>query len=252
MLLARIVNAWNVEGMSVFWLGATVLLAWVSGAQTIATDDPEQRIAMVRDQIEERGVSDPRVLDAMRTVPRHLFVPKALRNMAYDDRPLPIGYEQTISQPYIVALMTELLEPRPTQKVLEIGTGSGYQAAVLSRLVEHVYTIEIVAPLAARATETLEREGYDNVTVIAGDGYRGLPEQAPFDGIIVTAAPEEVPQPLLDQLRVGGRLVIPVGDTRTYQELELIERTATGFERRKVLPVRFVPMTGEAEKNPPE
>ncbi len=234
---------------TIFWLGAALSIASASGAQTGAIESPEQRIAMVRDQIEARGVSDPRVLDAMRTVPRHLFVPEALRDVAYSDYPLPIGYAQTISQPFIVAIMTELLEPQPEHKVLEIGTGSGYQAAVLSRLVEHVYTIEIVAPLAERAKEALQQGGYDNVTVIAGDGYRGYPVQAPFDGIIVTAAPEEVPQPLLDQLRVGGKLVIPVGDQ--HQELEVIERTESGFETQTIFAVRFVPMTGEVEKKPP-
>jgi protein-L-isoaspartate(D-aspartate) O-methyltransferase len=235
--------------MKTVWLGVSMSCASIAAGQTTATERSEQRSAMVRHQIEARGVSDPRVLDTMRTVARHLFVPEALQDMAYADRPLPIGYDQTISQPYIVAIMTELLEPRPEHKVLEIGTGSGYQSAVLSLLVDHIYTIEIVAPLAERAKAILERQGCDNVTVITGDGYRGYPDEAPFDGIIVTAAPEEVPQPLLDQLRIGGKLVIPVGDE--YQELELIERTPKGFDRRVIFPVRFVPMTGEAEKKPP-
>lgn len=204
---------------------------------------------MVHDQIEERWVTDPRVLEALRDVPRHLFVPEQLREMAYEDYPLPIGHGQTISQPYIVGVMTQLLAPRPEHKILEIGTGSGYQAAVLSMLVEHVYTIEIIAELAEEARTRLRALGYDNVTVITGDGYRGHPDEAPFDGIIVTAAPEEIPQPLLEQLRVGGRLVIPVGSA--IQELEVIERTENEYEARAVFPVRFVPMTGEAEKKRP-
>lgn len=204
---------------------------------------------MVHDQIEERWVTDPRVLETLRDVPRHLFVPEQLREMAYEDYPLPIGHGQTISQPYIVGVMTQLLAPRPEHKILEIGTGSGYQAAVLSMLVEHVYTIEIIAELAAEARTRLRALGYDNVTVITGDGYRGHPDEAPFDGIIVTAAPEEIPQPLLEQLRVGGRLVIPVGSA--IQELEVIERTDKGYATRTVFPVRFVPMTGEAEKKRP-
>ncbi|HSF15981.1 MAG TPA: protein-L-isoaspartate(D-aspartate) O-methyltransferase [Vicinamibacteria bacterium] len=209
----------------------------------------DQRVAMVHDQIEERWVTDPRVLEALRDVPRHLFVPEQLREMAYEDYPLPIGHGQTISQPYIVGVMTQLLAPRPEHKILEIGTGSGYQAAVLSMLVEHVYTIEIIAELAEEARTRLRALGYDNVTVITGDGYRGHPDEAPFDGIIVTAAPEEIPQPLLEQLRVGGRLVIPVGSA--IQELEVIERTENEYEARAVFPVRFVPMTGEAEKKRP-
>jgi protein-L-isoaspartate(D-aspartate) O-methyltransferase len=167
--------------------------------------------------------------------------------MAYADHPLPIGEGQTISQPYIVAFMTELLDPQPEDKVLEIGTGSGYQAAVLSELVRHVYTIEILPSLAQRAAETLRVNAYQNVTVITGDGYLGLPDVAPFDGIIVTAAPEEVPGPLLEQLAIGGRMVIPVGEV--YQELQVIVRTEKGFETKSVLPVRFVPMTGESQKS---
>ena len=203
---------------------------------------------MVRRQIEARGVTDPRVLEAMRVVPRHLFVPAAVRPSAYADHPLPIGHGQTISQPFIVALMTELLEPGKHHKVLEIGTGSGYQAAVLSLLVEEVFSIEIVEPLAERAAGDLEKHGYENVTVIAGDGYQGLPEEAPFDGIIVTAAPPYIPQPLVEQLKEGGRMVIPVGEG--YQELQLLEKTRTGVEVRRVLSVRFVPMTGEVQKRP--
>jgi len=207
------------------------------------------RDAMVRTQIAARDVGNFRVLDAMRTVPRHLFVPEAYRRKAYDDQPLPIGYDQTISQPYIVAIMTELLEPKAGDKVLEIGTGSGYQAAVLARLVGSVYTIEIVSPLAESARALLRDLGYTNVSVMTGDGYLGHPDAAPYDGIVVTAAPKEVPQPLIDQLKLGGRLVIPVGSF--YQELMVLERTAKGVERKTLFPVRFVPMTGGPTKKSP-
>ncbi len=202
-----------------------------------------ERDAMVTNQIEARGVSDPRVLAAMRKVPRHEFVPPVARNLAYIDRPLPIEDSQTISQPYIVALMTELARVTPTSKVLEVGTGSGYQAAVLAELVGEVYSIEIIGALAASARDQLSALGYDNVHVRHGDGYKGWPEHAPFDAILVTAAPPHVPEALRQQLAVGGRLVIPVGE-RT-QELLVIERTGTGFTERSVLPVRFVPMTDE-------
>jgi protein-L-isoaspartate(D-aspartate) O-methyltransferase len=204
----------------------------------------EARSEMVDEQIAGRDVTDQRVLAALRKVPRHEFVPSGMRSLAYEDSPLPIGEKQTISQPYIVGIMTQLLEPEPQDSVLEIGTGSGYQAAVLGELVKAVYTIEIVDPLARRAEETLRSLGYTNVHVRSGDGYRGWPEKAPFDGIIVTAAAPSIPQPLLDQLKVGASLVIPVGDY--YQELRVITRTEHGFEERKELPVRFVPMTGQA------
>jgi protein-L-isoaspartate(D-aspartate) O-methyltransferase len=197
---------------------------------------------MVRDQIVARGITDPRVLEAMARVPRHEFVPAAQRGEAYEDWPLPIGYGQTISQPYIVAFMTAALEPEPGDRVLEIGTGSGYQAAVLSCLVAEVYTVEIVDPLARRAEADLKRLGYANVKVRAGDGYRGWPEAAPFDAIIVTCAPEQVPQALVDQLREGGRMIIPVGSQWGAQELYLLRKTPTGMQRQGVLPVRFVPM----------
>ncbi|WP_407354597.1 protein-L-isoaspartate(D-aspartate) O-methyltransferase [Luteimonas sp. R10] len=200
---------------------------------------------MVDRQIEARGVRDPRVLEAMRTVPRHRFVPPERAAQAYRDHPLPIGHGQTISQPYIVAKMTELLQPERDDRVLEIGTGSGYQAAVLSRLVAEVYSIEIVEPLARRAETVLKELGYDDVTVRAGDGYAGWPEHAPFDAIIVTAAPERVPQALVEQLKPGGRMVIPVGPVHALQELRLIEKTENGALRdRRIAPVRFVPMTG--------
>jgi len=199
------------------------------------------REEMVRLQIERRGVRNPAVLRAMREVPRHLFVPEPMRRSAYEDHPLPIGHGQTISQPYIVAAMTEMLDPKPGHRVLEIGTGSGYQAAVLARLVSHVYTIEIVEPLGKQAQERLAALGYRNVTVRIGDGYEGWPEEAPFDRIILTAAPPEVPQKLIDQLRNGGRLVAPVG--AGWQELVVIDKDAKGNVRRRTeFPVMFVPM----------
>ena len=195
-----------------------------------------------------RDIQDPRVLEAMRTVPRHAFVPPSMRRMAYADRALPIGHGQTISQPYIVAFMTEHVKPRVTDRVLEIGTGSGYQAAVLAKLVREVFTIEIVTPLADRAAKTLRRLGYDNVHVRAGDGYQGWPEHAPFDVVIVTCAPTHIPEPLVAQLREGGRMIIPVGARGGAQELVLLEKIAGKIEQRAVLPVRFVPMTGESEE----
>jgi protein-L-isoaspartate(D-aspartate) O-methyltransferase len=201
------------------------------------------RAAMVRDQLRGRDVVNPRVLDAMSRVPRHLFVPEPDRADAYGDFPLPIGHGQTISQPYIVGFMTQALEIEPQHRVLEIGTGSGYQAAILAELAKEVYTIEIVAPLADRARSTLEGLGYRNVRVRTGNGYLGWPEHAPFDRVMVTAAPDEVPRPLVDQLRVGGLMAIPVG---TFdQELRILRRTETGLETLRTLPVRFVPMVGK-------
>jgi protein-L-isoaspartate(D-aspartate) O-methyltransferase len=203
-----------------------------------------ERNRMVNDQIEARGVTDARVLDAMRRVPRHAFVRPDDVVEAYDDHPLSIGHGQTISQPYIVGIMSELLGVGPGDRVLEVGTGSGYQAAVLAEMGCEVYSIEIVEPLARQAQEALASLGYENVHVKHGDGYRGWPEHAPFDAIIVTAAPPEIPAPLQEQLRVGGRLVVPVGDYE--QVLTVLTRTPAGFSRQEVIPVRFVPMTGEA------
>jgi protein-L-isoaspartate(D-aspartate) O-methyltransferase len=211
---------------------------------TDATAEPRAR--MVREQIAGRDVRDPRVLAALSRVPRHELVPEDVRMHAYEDRPLPIGYGQTISQPYIVAYMTEQLRLSGDERVLEVGTGSGYQAAVLSELAREVYSIEIVPELGERARADLARLGYRNVHVRVGDGYRGWPEHAPFDAIIVTAAPGHVPQPLVDQLAVGGRLVLPVGDF--FQELLLIERDKDGIRQERLLDVRFVPMRGEAER----
>ncbi len=207
----------------------------------------EARERMVRGQIEARGVRDPRVLAALRAVPRHELIPEEMRRHAYADGPLPIGLGQTISQPYIVAYMTEQLELERGDRVLEVGTGSGYQAAVLAELCERVYSIEIVPELAERAARDLERLGYDNVRVRTGDGYRGWPDEAPFDAIIITAAPPRIPEPLLEQLAVGGRMIVPVGEH--YQELVLITRTDDGFRRRQLIPVRFVPMTGEVQED---
>ena len=206
-------------------------------------DRPAERSRMVAEQIRAREVRDPRVLTAMERVPRHLFMPESVRSEAYGDHPVSIGYGQTISQPYIVGFMSEALEVQPEHKVLEIGTGSGYQAAILGELAREVYTIEIVDPLAESARATLEKLGYKNVHVRAGNGYAGWPEEAPFDRIIVTAAPDEVPPALVQQLKVGGLMAIPVG---TFdQELRIMKRTADGMDTLKTLPVRFVPMTGK-------
>jgi protein-L-isoaspartate(D-aspartate) O-methyltransferase len=202
---------------------------------------------MVREQLMTRGIHDERVLAAMSKVPREEFVPADERAAAYTDNPLPIGYDQTISQPYIVAFMTEQLHPKPSDRVLEIGTGCGYQAAILAELVSEVYTIEIMEPLAKTAEATLQRLGYKKVHVKMGDGYNGWPEHAPFDAIIVTCAPDHVPQRLTDQLKDGGRMIIPVGD-RFAQELYLLEKKNGQLKESVTLPVRFVPMTREAEQ----
>lgn len=205
-------------------------------------DFASARKRMIERQIVARGITNQRVLRVMGTVPRHELVPAGYRSSAYADEPLPIGFGQTISQPYIVAFMTEHLDPKPDDRVLEIGTGSGYQAAVLAGLVREVHTIEIVKELAERARVDLQRLGYTNVHVKAGDGYKGWPEAAPFDAVIVTCAPDSVPQPLVQQLREGGRMIIPVG-SGFGQELYLLEKKAGRVEKRAVLPVRFVPMT---------
>ena len=209
-----------------------------------APDWDVQRRRMVETQLRARDITAPAVLSAMGRVPRHQLVPEAVRDLAYNDHPLPIGYDQTISQPYIVAYMTQLLELPPDARVLEIGTGSGYQAAVLSEVAAEVYTIEIVEALAARAAADLAALGYDNVTAKAGDGYVGWPEHAPFDGIMVTAAPDHVPQPLVEQLAVGARLVLPVG--RDFQVMTVLTKTEAGVTEERTIPVRFVPMTGRA------
>ena len=212
-----------------------------------AAQDParsDERERMVARQIRARGVRDPRVLEAMQTVLRHRFVPDQLQDEAYADTPLPIGADQTISQPYVVAYMTQALQMPAEAKVLEIGTGSGYQAAVLAEIARAVYTIEIVPKLAERSGRILEQLGYDNVHTRVGDGYRGWPEAAPFDAIIVTAAPDHVPPALVKQLAIGARLVIPVG--RFAQEMRIVTKTTDGSTSETTIPVRFVPMTGEA------
>lgn len=223
---------------------ATAACDLVSTArQGVGTNPEIARNRMVDQQIAGRDIRDARVLEAMRKVPRHEFVPEAMRAGAYDDSPLPIGYDQTISQPYIVAYMSEALQLDRSHRVLEIGTGSGYQAAILGELAREVFTIEIVEPLATRSRHTLARLGYTNVHVRAGNGYLGWPEEAPFDRVMVTAAPDAVPPALVEQLKIGGLMAIPVGVG--VQELRILRRTAGGLETLRTLPVRFVPMTGK-------
>jgi len=223
------------------------LLGAACSGQGAETQDPDRwrasRMEMVEEQLQARGIRDPRVLNAMRRVPRHLFVPAVDREEAYGDHPLPIGHGQTISQPYIVAFMSEALKLEPSHRVLEIGTGSGYQAAVLGELAGEVYTIEIIADLAESARKTLRENGYHNVMVRTGNGYLGWPEHAPYDRIMVTAAPDAVPPALVEQLKVGGLMAIPVGTG--LQELRILRRTTEGVETIDTLPVRFVPMTGK-------
>jgi protein-L-isoaspartate(D-aspartate) O-methyltransferase len=239
----------------ILWLLLSVL-PWPS--RTPAPEAPEEppdrfaaaRERMVAEQIAARGIRDARVLTAMREVPRHLFVPVEEVDHAYEDRPLSIGYGQTISQPYIVALMTELATPKATDRVLEVGTGSGYQAAILSRLVGRIDTVELVEPLASDARERLKRLGYTNVTVHTGDGYEGWPAGAPFDSILVTAAPDHVPPALVAQLKPGGRLVIPVGPVFDVQELQVIEKDQAGRVRTEhVTGVRFVPLVRKKDQH---
>jgi protein-L-isoaspartate(D-aspartate) O-methyltransferase len=230
-----------------WWCGTLLsALACTSDGAALQTDVRDwdaQRRQMVEDQIRGRGIRDARVLEAMRTVPRHRFVPESERSRAYADSPAPIGYGQTISQPYIVAFMTAALGVSADHRVLEIGTGSGYQAAILGELVREVYSIEIVAPLAEQAAATLKELGYRNVYVRTGNGYLGWPEHAPYDRIMVTAAPEEVPPALVEQLKIGGVMAIPVGSIT--QQLRILRRTSTGMELIDTLPVLFVPMTGK-------
>jgi protein-L-isoaspartate(D-aspartate) O-methyltransferase len=229
------------------WTALLLILLSCTGGRAQRGQDADERAAerrrMVDDQLRGRDIRSGRVLDAMLAVPRHLFVPEPQRAYAYSDSPLPIGHAQTISQPYIVAFMTEALAIEPGHTVLEIGTGSGYQAAILSRLAKDVYSIEIIDALAERARATLAQLSYHNVRVRTGNGYLGWPEHAPYDRIMVTAAPDEVPAALVDQLRIGGLMAIPVGTAR--QELRILRRTAGGLETLKTLPVLFVPMTGK-------
>ena len=232
-----------------FSFSAAVLIAFIACGSTGAElqrdsrDWERERLRMVNDQLKARDIRDVRVLNAMLKVPRHLFVPEPQRAQAYADSPVPIEHGQTISQPYIVAFMTQALDIQPGHRVLEIGTGSGYQAAVLGELTNDVYSIEIVAPLADRARETLKSLGYQRIQVRTGNGYLGWPEHAPYDRIIVTAAPDEVPPALVQQLKIGGLMAIPVGTL--IQELRVLRRTASGLETIRTLPVRFVPMTGK-------
>ena len=227
----------------VILLMGLILSPLMAGADMPETAWAQKRREMVEDQIRARGVKDRRVLEAMRKVERHLFVPSHLRHLAYEDYPLPIGEGQTISQPYIVALMTELLALNGTERILEIGTGSGYQAAILAELVKEVYTIEIMEPLARQSERLFRKMNYRNIKVKLGDGFLGWPEFSPFDGIIVTCAPDKIPPPLLEQLAEGGRLVIPVGALR--QELKLVRKVKGRIQEEDIIPVRFVPMLRE-------
>ncbi len=225
---------------SILFLAGEAGVAFANDAQV------KSREAMVKNQLMAGGISDPSVLEAMKEVPRHEFVPLAMRPFAYADGPLPIGHGQTISQPFIVAYMTQALELTKDDTVLEIGTGSGYQAAILGKMVKEVYTIEIVPPLAESAKEVLDRLGFKNVHVKEGDGYLGWPEKAPFDAIIVTCAPDHVPEPLVGQLKEGGRLIIPVGEKGGIQQLVVLRKKDGKILQQNKLDVRFVPMTGKA------
>jgi len=229
--------------MAILTISGILIFYHTIGFADPRNDFKKEREAMVKCQIEARGVNDSRVLEAMLKVERDKFVPENVRLYSYADRPLPIGEGQTISQPFIVALMTEALNLKGDEKVLEIGTGSGYQAAILGELAKEVYTIEIVASLARQAEKLLKDLNYMNVKVKTGDGFLGWPEFAPFDGIIVTCAPPQVPPPLIEQLKEGGRMVIPVGEA--FQELKLLEKRNGKIITRSIIPVRFVPMTGE-------
>lgn len=243
------IEAMKRRAVKLVGVGALAIIACESpGEERQEAAYQKARQEMVSKQIKARGIRDERVLAAMAKVPRHEFVPAQRRRHAYLDSPLPIGHDQTISQPYMVAFMTEQLESKPGHRVLEIGTGSGYQAAVLALLVKEVYSIEIVKPLAERAVKDLKRLGYGNVTVKAGDGYRGWKEHAPFDAVIVTCAPDHVPEPLVEQLREGGRMIIPVGKEGTVQSLYVMTKKGGKMQQEAVVPVRFVPMTGEVGK----
>lgn len=236
-----------------FLLLAMVWLSWGAATPVLKRGQPsdiyvQQRRQMVAEQLAGRDITDPRVLEVMGKVPRHLFVPPPYRDQSYEDYPLPIGDNQTISQPYIVALMTQALALQGGEKVLEIGTGSGYQAAVLAELKARVFTIEINARLAEKAAQTLQGLNYRDIQVKAGDGFFGWPEEAPFDGIIVTCASPRIPPPLIEQLKEGGRLIIPLGDTRPFQVLTLATKTGGKLRKKEISGVRFVPMTGEAQK----
>jgi protein-L-isoaspartate(D-aspartate) O-methyltransferase len=245
MMAFVVLRACAVAGSLLGGGAAPACQAPAAPAERRTPDQEARRVRMVDEQLRARDITSPRVLEAMRTVPRHRFVPEPLRERAYDDSPLPIGLGQTISQPYIVAFMTQALDVQPGHRVLEIGTGSGYQAAVLAELTSEVYSIEVVPELAERARTTLADLNYDRVRLRVGNGYLGWPEQAPFDRIIVTAAPPEIPPALVAQLKAGGLMAIPVGEGE--QELRILRRTATGLETLQTLPVRFVPMVGRPD-----
>lgn len=239
---------------AMFLLAAVASLATVAAQESPATaEDPtaRPRDRMVRRHLEERGIKNPRVLEAFRTVPRHKFLPPGTDRQAYDDESIPIGEGQTITPPYDVAFMTEVLDPKPTDVVYEVGTGSGYQSAILSRLVKEVYSVEIHKPLGERAAKVHKEVGYSNIHTRVGDGYEGWPEAAPFDAIIVTCAPQRIPQPLVDQLKEGGRMVIPLGD-RFTQSVWLVVKRDGKLEKKELKPTLFVPMTGRALKEPAE
>jgi len=233
----------NLEENKRVILFSVLILGLIGFSKADVSDYKAQRLAMVRNQIAARGVEDAATLKAMQAVRRHLFVPENLVSMAYRDRPLPIGFGQTISQPFIVAFMTEAVRPKPGHRILEIGCGSGYQAAVLAELVKEVYTVEIIASLADEAAGRLSRLGYDNIRVRQGDGYHGWPEAAPFDAIVVTASTEFIPPPLIEQLKDGGRMIIPVGSPLRTQQLMLVEKRKERIISRNLMPVRFVPFT---------
>jgi protein-L-isoaspartate(D-aspartate) O-methyltransferase len=243
----RVIISRSVSSIVTLLLASLLFIAGCTSGENraVPSDWDAQRQRMVKEQLRTRGIHSARVLDAMMAVPRHLFVPEPDRIRAYGDFPISIGHGQTISQPYIVGFMTQELAIESAHRVLEIGTGSGYQAAVLGLLAKDVYTLEIVAPLAERARETLATLGYHNIAVRIGNGYLGWPEHAPFDRIMVTAAPDEVPAPLVQQLKIGGLMAIPVGTVT--QQMRILRRTSAGIETLQILPVRFVPMTGKPD-----
>jgi protein-L-isoaspartate(D-aspartate) O-methyltransferase len=241
--------------MKIIHIVCIFCLAWVVSAVNCSVrQEPKedgysrQRKLMVETQIRDRGIRNKYLLDALMHVPRHQFVPDEYKKFSYDDRPLPIGYNQTISQPYVVAYMTEILDPDSSKRVLEIGTGSGYQAAILSRLYKEVYTIEIIEALGRNSKTIFEKEGYKNIQVKIGDGYLGWPEKSPFDAIIVTCAPDNIPSPLVDQLAEGGRMIIPVGNSYD-QVLYLLEKRNGKIKKTATLPVMFVPMLRDNSDN---
>jgi protein-L-isoaspartate(D-aspartate) O-methyltransferase len=235
-------HCWHTACATMLFVYLLILPPLIQNTHMKAQNWVQLRERMVTDQLRSRDIRSSNVLNAMREVPRHHFIPEAFQHLAYDDRPLPIGLDQTISQPYIVAFMTEQIQPKPGMKVLEIGTGSGYQAAVLAHLGCIVFTIELLPELAQRATQTLSDLKYENVSVKSGNGYLGWPDEAPFDAIIVTAAPEEIPQNLIDQLKDGGIMVLPVGSVNSLQYLKIVTKKGTKIHSESLMPVRFVPM----------